>query len=444
MNVDALMLTLGKALLVLLLTLLNGFFVAAEFSLVKLRDTQLVPLIAQGHRRARLARNILDNLYKFISATQLGITLVGLALGALVEPVFNAILEPVFQVAGLESLRVRHALSLFVGFFVNSFLLIVVGELAPKTLAIRRPLPVALWTVQPLLVFYYFSYPFIWLLNLASQWLLRHLGIELDAPGHSSHSPEELRLLIASSFRPRDETMPGRNLVLNAVELHRRIARDVMRPRKDIVCLNTQASLEECLELAEKTRYSRFPLCQNGDLDLTLGVIHIKDLYSARHHARSGDDLKSSMRKIIYVPQTARLERMLQLLLERRLHFAIVVDEYGGTIGLVTLENIIEELVGQIQDEFDQEAPILRRLGPDRWEISGALPLHQLSELIGESVVEEGVTTTSGMVTRRLGGFAKPGDRLPLGRFELQVQSLDGPKVDSLLLARPKEPAPNS
>src|SRR5206468_9247257 len=163
--------------------------------------------------------------------------------------------------------------------------------------------------------------------------------------------------------------------------------------------LDTDAAIAECLEVAEKTRYSRFPLCEGGDLDRTAGVIHIKDLYALRLKARSGTDLLPVCRKLIYVPETARLEKLLQLFLERRLHFAIVVDEYGGTVGMVTLENILEELVGQIQDEFDQEKPLLLKKDDQTWEVDGALPLHELAELIGEPLQEEGATTTSGLVT---------------------------------------------
>ena len=209
-----------------------------------------------------------------------------------------------------------------------------------------------------------------------------------------------------------------------------------MRPRKEIVALDTEASMAECLDLAEKTRYSRFPLCERGDLDKTLGVIHIKDLYAMRPKARKGADLFPVCRKLIYVPETARLEKLLQLFLERKLHFAIVVDEYGGTVGMATLENILEELVGQIQDEFDQEKPLLVKKDERTWEVDGALPLHELADLVGEPLKEEGVTTTSGLVTQRLGGFPNEGDTLTLGPFELRVQQMDGARVARLKLTR--------
>jgi CBS domain containing-hemolysin-like protein len=213
-----------------------------------------------------------------------------------------------------------------------------------------------------------------------------------------------------------------------------------MRPRQEIVALDTRATIAECLDVAEKTRYSRFPLCEEGDLDRTLGVIHIKDLYAMRIKARTGADLLPVARKLIYVPETARLEKLLQLLLDRKTHLAIVVDEYGSTVGLVTLENILEELVGQIQDEFDHEAPLLTRLSETTWEVSGALPLHELAELVGEPLQAEGVTTASGWMTQRLGGFPKVGDTLSVGACELRVEEMDGPRVARLRVLKRDAP----
>jgi CBS domain containing-hemolysin-like protein len=235
-------------------------------------------------------------------------------------------------------------------------------------------------------------------------------------------------------------TRLGHEIILNALDLGRRTVRDVMRPRREIAAFNTEASLGECLDLAEKTRYSRFPLCQEGDLDKTLGVVHIKDLFAVRATAARGADLSAVLRKLIYVPETTRLEKLLHFFLERKLHFAIVVDEYGGTVGMVTLENVLEELVGQIQDEFDQEKPLLLRRAEDRWEIDGALPLHELADLVAQNLPAAGVATTSGWVTQRLGGFPKAGDTLALGAYELRVERTDGMRVARLLLTRRPDP----
>ncbi len=421
---------------VVVLVLLNGFFVACEFSLVKVRDTQLSPMVRQGHRRAQVADFILRRLDSFLSAAQLGITLTSLGLGWIGKPVFVVLLRPVFGLLGVESPEIRELLAFLIGFSAITFLHISAGEQAPKWLAIQKPLATTLWIAYPLLVFYYASYPFVMALNWTSQWMLRQAGIQLFGEGGRAHSEEELRLLVATAQRQAGSTAFGRDIVLNALDLRRRVAREVMRPRQEIIALDTEASIAECLDVAEKTRYSRFPLCEAGDLDKTLGVVHIKDLYAMRLKARSGADLLPAARKLVYVPETARLEKLLKFLLERRLHLAIVVDEYGGTLGMVTLENVLEELVGQIQDEFDQEKPLLTRTGENVWEAAGALPLHELEEVVGQPLHEEGISTLSGWVTQRLGGFPKVGDVLTIGACELRVEEMAGLRVARLRLTK--------
>jgi CBS domain containing-hemolysin-like protein len=346
------------------------------------------------------------------------------------------LLSPMLLSLHVESETVRRSISFAVGFSALTFLHITAGELAPKWTAIQNPLPIALWAAQPLRWFFIASYPFNWLLNRTAQWLLRQAGIEVVGEPKRAHSEEELRLLVTTSQKQSGATAFGRAIVLNALDLRRRLAREVMRPRQEIVGLDTQATIAQCLDVAEKTRYSRFPLCGEGDLDRTRGVVHIKDLYAMRLKARTGADLRPVARRLIYVPETSRLEALLQLFLDRKLHLAIVVDEYGGTVGMVTLENILEELVGQIQDEFDQEKPLLVRVGDSSWEASGALPLHELEDLVGVPLVREGMTTVSGWVTHRLGGFPRLGDVVRIGAFELKVEAVDGMRVAKLKLSK--------
>ena len=426
-----------KLLAVAVLVLLNGFFVAAEFALVKIRDTQLNPFIAKGQRSALIARQIILNLDRYLSAAQLGITLASLGLGWVGEPVFKALLHPLLARMQLSE-SIQHYISFAVGFSVITFLHIVVGEQAPKLLAIQKPLPTTLWVARPMVWFYKISYPFIWGLDRASQWLLRRIGLEQGGDGEHSHSEEEMRLLLAEMPGQRGTDL-GRSIVLNSFDLNHRSVLDVMRPRREIVFFSTEMTINECIEVAEKTRYSRYPLCENGNLDKALAVVHIKDLYAMRNKAVTAADLLPVARKLIYVPETARLEKLLKLFLDRKLHFAIVVDEYGGTVGVVALENILEELVGQIQDEFDQEKPLFERKDARTWEISGGLPLHELSELAGELLQEGGITTTSGWVTHKLGGFPKVGDAIALGSFDLHVEEMDGLRVARLKLVRREE-----
>jgi CBS domain containing-hemolysin-like protein len=422
--------------LVLALVCINGFFVAAEFALARVRETQLDTLVAKHSRRARLARHLVANLTAYLSATQLGITMASLGLGWIGEPVFAGLLRPALTWLHLGSPGTQETIAIIFGFTALTFLHITVGELAPKWSAIQQPLPISLSVAYPLRWFYLAFYPFNLLLNRAAQWLLNFVGIQ-PAGEAQAHSEEELKLVFNASQRAAGGSTFGREIVLNAIDLRRRVAREVMRPRHEIASLDTAAPLAECLEIAERTRYSRFPLCQEGDLDRMLGVVHIKDLYAARRDGGAGISLVPHARKLVYVPESARLEKILRLLLDRRLHMAVVVDEYGGTLGLLTLENILEELVGQIQDEFDQEKPLATRTGDGGWEIDGALPLHELAELAGEPLPHEGVTTASGWVTKQLGGFPKPGDTLKVGGYELRVEELDGLRVARLKLTKP-------
>jgi CBS domain containing-hemolysin-like protein len=421
-----------KILAVLALVLLNGFFVAAEFALVRIRETQLDTLATKNHFNARTARLIVRNLNAYLSATQLGITMASLGLGWLGESVFAKLFSAPLQMFGVPPAFVG-SFSFFLGFLLLTFLHITAGELAPKWLTIQKPMPVALWAAVPLRCFYVALYPFNRLLNLAARFLLKEIGIEPDMLPEHGQSEEELRLMLATA---RGGAVLGRTIALNALDLRQRVAREIMRPRQEITVLDTGAPIIDCISSIEKTRYSRFPICENGDLDQMRGVIHVKDVYAHRDKAKTGMDLVYWARRPIYVPETARLERLLQLFLERKFHFAVVVDEYGGTLGIVTLENLLEALVGQIQDEFDQEKTELLQIGENAWETAGSLALPELEKITGTVEHGEGVATASGWVTEKLGGFPKAGDAVTVGDFELRVEEMDGARVGRLRITK--------
>lgn len=435
MNLEMLWTLAGRLTVALLLVLVNGFFVASELALVKIRETQLDTLVARRRRGARDALRLKRNLNAAITATQLGVTLAGMALGRYVEPMVEVVAEPLLQALGLPPRHWAYGVLIGAGFVIMSFVLMILGEALPKALAINKTEPVTLMIATPLSWFFQIARPLIRVISGTALWLAQRLGVEaLDE--HERHSPEELRLMILSGAKDGAGTELGHDIVLNSLDLRRRVVREVMRPRREITALNTAATLEACLEVAERSRYSRFPLCERGDLDRTPGVVHFKDLVALRNRALTGADLLPAARPVIYVPETARLERVLQLFLERKLHFALVVDEYGGTTGMLTLENILEELVGQIQDEFDHEGPRMSRRGEDGWELAGSLPLFELSELTGAALETDGVTTLNGWVTQRLGRFPRRGDRIAIGGFDLTVEDLEGLRVGRVLLKR--------
>jgi CBS domain containing-hemolysin-like protein len=431
MSWDAAIDICSKLLGVAALIAFNAFFVAAELALVRIRDTQLAALAGQGNRRAKRARHIVANIDRYIGATQFGITLASMALGVLVEPVFSALLEPLFELFKISAGHTQQSIAIGFGFFVNCFLLIIAGELVPKAIAIRRTLQTSLLLAGPLEWFYRISFPFIWLLHRSSLAVLCWIGFEaLDL--HEGHSEDELRLMLVSAQGNVDR----RDLILNALDLRHRTAREVMRPRNEVTFFDSSAGVAECLALAEKTRYSRFPVCAQNDLDRTLGVLHIKDLYAQRERARTAAELLPQARPLLYVPETARLDGLLRRFLDRKTHFAVVVDEYGGTVGIVTLENTIEALVGQIQDEFDTEKSEVVRLDENVWEVAGTLALHDLEKIIGPVPHAENTTTASGWFTEKLGSFPRPGDHLKIGDFELRVEELDGPRVGKFKVTR--------
>jgi CBS domain containing-hemolysin-like protein len=291
-----------KILAVLVLVGLNGFFVATEFALVKVRHTQLDPLVAHGNRRAAMAQHIISNLDAYLSAAQLGITLASLGLGWIGEPIFEDLLKPVFAALGLDDdahKTMRGTVAFIVGFTTITFLHIVAGEQAPKSFGIRQPLSTALWVGYPMRVFHFVAFPFIWLLNESSLGLLRGLGLEPAHEHEGASSEEELSVLVATAQKHFGASRFSRDLVQNALELRHRVARDVMRPRQELVVFDTEATVAQCLDVAEKTRFSRFPLCEAGNLDRTLGVVHIKDLYALRIKAHTGRELLPAAKKLV-------------------------------------------------------------------------------------------------------------------------------------------------
>ena len=252
---------------------------------------------------------------------------------------------------------------------------------------------------------------------------------------HDHHSQEEIRLLVETNQKRMDRSKLGREIVTNALELDDRIAREIMQPRTKMVGLDLNTHITECLRIAEETNFSRFPL-YDDDLDHTIGVVHVKDIYRLRNRARRASDLISIAREIIFVPETCRLEKLLELFLDRKLHYAIVVDEFGGTLGMITLEDILEELVGEIQDEFDKEIPQIQQIDESNWEASGMLPSHELEELVGESVLEDGISSISGLMTQRLGAFPAEGDKIILGEYDMEALETNGPRVEKVRLSK--------
>ena len=406
------------------LVLLNGFFVAAEFALVKVRPTQIEPHLAKGGKSAKVARHMITHLDAYLSATQLGITLASLALGWIGEPAFAWVIEPlVMQIPGATP-TLLHSISLTISFGVITVLHIVLGELAPKSLAIRKPEASTLVVALPLYAFYKLTYPAIWLLNHAANALLRLFGIPPVSESEMAHDEEELRMLLAASA-PSVLSKHKRELLANIFELSNRVARQIMVPRGDVTYLSTTKSLAENLEIARESGHTRLPLCE-GDLDHVVGLVHIKDLFRTREPLAS---VEAVAREIAFIPETLSVDRLLRRMRSEKLHLAAVLDEYGGVSGIVTLENVIEEIVGQIQDEFDLETPELVRKRDDVYVVSGGMLVIDLEQALGVEFSDRDEDTVGGVMLSELGRRPEVGDAVELGPLTLRVVEVEGHRI---------------
>jgi CBS domain containing-hemolysin-like protein len=423
-------LVLGKLGAIGVLVFLNGFFVAAEFALVKIRMSQLETLADEGSIRAAKAQAVAGDLDAYLSACQLGITLASLGLGWVGEPFLAQILQPVFALLGITSPALITSVSFLLAFSVITFLHIVLGEQAPKILAIRKPVPATLIVSGPLRMFYILFKPAIWFLNVSSNWVLRHiLRTEPVKEGEIAHSEEELRLILDESEESDEVSSIGRDILVNALDMRRRVVRDIMTPRGEVVYLDIEEGFDENVKKALESRHTRFPLCR-GHLDNTIGLIHIKELVPMMRDPQP--DLMKIRRELIPVPEMMSLEKLLNLFLVRHAHLAIVVDEYGGTVGMVTMENVLEELVGDIQDEFDAEKAEFRKINDREFVVDGGLGLYELRDLADIEVENSDVSTVGGYVTHLLGHLPKQGEQVPIEDYIVTVSQTDGRRVGQL------------
>jgi len=430
---------IGKIATIAALVGLNGFFVACEFAVVKVRGSQLEALIEEGNLRANFVKHVRSHLDAYLSATQLGITLASLALGWVGEQFLVQILEPFFALVNIHSHGLVTSVSVALAFVGITFLHIVFGELGPKYTAIANPLSVALRIVRPLGVFYLLFRPAIWLLHKSSNLLLQGLLRMRPASGAElAHSEEELRLILEQSERSHEVSTLGRDLLINALDLRDRVVRDIMTPRGEVVYLDLEDSFETNVKKAIESRHTRFPLCREN-LDNTIGLIHIKELVPMMRDPHP--DLMRIKRELIPVPEMMSLEKLLNLFLGKHAHVAVVVDEFGGTVGMVTLENVLEELVGDIQDEFDSEKEEFRKINENEFTVDGALGLYELRDAAGLDLESADVSTIGGYVTHLLGHLPKQGEQVKIDNYLVTITQTDGRRVGQLHFKKMSESA---
>jgi CBS domain containing-hemolysin-like protein len=420
-------------LLALFLVILNGFFVAAEFGIVTLRKTRVRAIAKSQGIKGRILGKVHSQLDAYLSACQLGITLASLGLGWVGEPAFASLLEPLFGMVGVNSPEIVHGVSFVFAFSVISFLHIVVGELAPKSLAIRNPEIIGLYSALPLYAFYWAMYPAIWLLNGSANLVLRVAGLDGHG-GHDAHySTEELKLILRTSQPGEKHTRDERHILAQSLDFSQLTVADLMRPINEVIALHANKPIETNLETMRRNRFSRYPYFDKNGEDV-LGVIHMKDLFFAQQSGRPLLDLAQYLRPVETMSARTKAQDMFRRFREGAPHFAMIGEKGKRPVGFITLDNLLGAMVGEIHDEF--------RLNENDWlkqedgTLIGkaSLPIFSLERALGIDIDNEEmgldeVESVGGLLMVKLGDIPKQGQRIEFPKFDIVVKKMNGPRI---------------
>ena len=422
---------------VFVLVLLNGFFVAAEFSLVSVRHTRIAELVAQGQESAVAVQDALKNPDRVIAATQLGITLASLGLGWIGEPAVAHLIQPLVELfpRTIQS-GVSHSISAGLAFALITFLHVVVGELAPKSIALQNPEKTSLIVARPTLWSEMIFKPIIWLLNGTGNALLRLIGIK-PASGHELvHSVEELKMLVTASTEGGVVEPQEREMLHAVFDFGDLLVGQVMIPRTEIIAVEADIPLEQIITLITESTYTKFPV-YDDDLDTILGIVHVKDILSLMQQPGWQESTaRSLVREPIYVPETIPVSTLLLHFRDRRQHIAIVLDEYGGTAGLVTLEDLLEEIFGEVSDPFDRVSPEFQAQPDGSILIDGMTLIEDVNSHLGLDLEDPNYYTIAGYVLGKLGRIPKVNEIIEGDDVRLQVEALDGLRIARVSLTR--------
>lgn len=408
---------------------MNGLFVAVEFAMMKVHDSRIDALIQQGHRRAAFARRLTTSPNAYLSVCQLGITLSSLGLGWIGGPAAAYWLETTFT--GSISSNLAYPLSFAIAFGFIAALHIVLGELFPKTLAIRKSEQITLWAAIPLHIFYKAVYPIIWFLNGLANRLLRLVGIEPIDEGKSAHTEEEIRELMQESSKSGHIDSNELTLVDNVFDFADTTAREIMIPRTEMICLYLDVPFAENMTKAIREKHTRYPVCET-DKDNIVGFVHIKDLLEID----GTGDLRALMRPITSAPESIPISKLLRVMQRKRSHMTLLIDEYGGTSGLVTFEDIIEEIVGEVRDEFDEERPSIEMKDGETYSIDGLLLIEDVNDFFGLDIPTEVYDTIGGWVYGQVESPPRKNQRVLLDGFEFIIEETENLRVSRIMVRK--------
>ncbi|WP_077247306.1 hemolysin family protein [Pseudobacillus wudalianchiensis] len=413
-------------IMVAFLIALTGFFVATEFAIVKVRSTRIDQLAAEGRANTAAAKKVITNLDEYLSACQLGITVTALGLGWLGEPTVEHLLHPLFVRLDLAE-SVVSVVSFLIAFSTVTFLHVVVGELAPKTIAIQKAEQVTLLAAKPMIVFYRLMYPFIKILNGSSTLLIKLFGFKPVSESEMAHTEEELRMILSESLKSGEINQSEYKYVNNIFEFDDRLAKEIMVPRTEVTAFDKSNTVEQCIEIAMEENYTRYPIA-DGDKDRIIGMVNMKEVLTdyIRDEKKKNVTIDHYIRPVIQVIESIAIHDLLVKMQKERIQMAILIDEYGGTAGLVTTEDILEEIVGEIRDEFDQdETPMIKRINDQQLILDGKVLLSEVNDLFGLDIDEEDVDTVGGWIlTEKF--EVQEGDTIEYGGCTFKVVELDG------------------
>jgi CBS domain containing-hemolysin-like protein len=423
--------TLLLATLGLLLVLLNGFFVASEFALVKLRMTQAQSLARTGGLRGRILGTVRTHLDAYLSACQLGITLASLGLGWVGEPAFARLLEPLLALAGVTDPEILHGIAFAVAFAFISFLHIVIGELAPKSVAIRKTAEVAMSTALPLYLFYWSMYPFIYVLNGAANFIVRRMGVELATEGDAAHSQQELHSVLRASHRHGELDSLEARLLVRSLEFSQIVVGDLMRPITELVWLVLDEPMENVLGRIRSSRFTRYPV-RDPSSDRFAGLLHIKDLLLANERLRDINGLRPHLRRLPSIGESAPVPQLLAAFRQDSTHFALVTDAHDNEIGFVTFEHLIEAILGPVEDEFSKADQTWKRAEDGSLIGHASLSLLSLEDALERPVPEVNANSVGGLVLEQLGRLPMAGERVSFPNFEIEIVAVNGPRIEQV------------
>lgn len=422
-------------ILIAVLIAFTAYFVSFEFAIVKVRSTRIDQLVAEGNKNAIAARKIISNLDEYLSACQLGITVTALGLGWIGEPTVEHLLHPLFvQLSMPES--ASSILSFIIAFSSVTFLHVVVGELAPKTVAIQKAEAVTLIFARPMIIFYKIMYPFIKTLNGSARLILSLFGLKPASEHENAHSEEELQLIISESYKSGEINQSEFKYVNNIFEFDDRIAKEIMVPRTEIVVFDKTQTLDECLEIVKEENYTRYPVI-DGEKDNIVGMINMKEVLTDYISGINlGTSVENYIRPVIQVIESIAIHDLLVKMQKERVHMAILMDEYGGTAGLVTVEDILEEIVGEIRDEFDgDEVPEINKINENKTVVDGKVLIDEINDLFGLDIHDEDMDTIGGWVLSEKMDVVE-GDKIAYGDYEFKVLKIEGYHIKSLEIVK--------